>query len=519
MRNPESSGGSISRRGAIRTLLAFGVLAGVSGRGTACEFPGGPSSGIIPRPRIERLTGGGLTLADSGGLISVSYVSAEPRPAALIEGLRLLAARLKALSCSLREETTAASQASVVLEKCPPEAMEKILSAGGVKEVLEPKRLAQAYHLAVSGDSQGRVTIKASGHLGLFYGLVSLVQLVETDSKRKVRVPAGEILDWPEIALRLAKTSATDNAPPRANRFSAWMPLYKISHLGLQFHGSKSLELDENFTANVKTVCGWARRSGVCETVVYFCPFRGEPKTTGAYDFARPEHKAAYAKLLQSFLAQGAHGIEVDYNDWPGSAETPIEDVINLACQSVWQKNPAAYVFYCPPNKGSSTYRGPASPEMTRILSKVPARVWPLWTGYATLISKPLQVDTVEAWTQAAGRRPLLWVNRVALGVKHEFGRPVDEVPGVRAFRGDFLPKELNRLFEGVHFNAGMDAGYVTLRSEEFSPEALAYFATAVDFVWNPHDWSAAESCRRARRFVRVMGPLLESSSLMGEPR
>jgi hypothetical protein len=301
------------------------------------------------------------------------------------------------------------------------------------------------------------------------------------------------------------------------------MPLYKMSHVGLQFHGKTSLELDDNFVANVKTVCGWARRSGICETVVYFCPFRGEPGA-GAYDFRRPEHKAAYAKLLQGFLAQGAHGVEVDYNDWPGSAETPIEDVINLACEAVRKKAPAAYVFYCAPNKGTSQYRGPATPEMTRILSKVPTNVWPLWTGDAiqvgapkALITKPLTVEMVEAWTQAAGRRPLLWVNRVALGVKYEFGRAIPEVSGARAFQAELLPKNLNQLFEGIHFNAGMDEGYVTLRSGKFSPEALAYFATAADYVWNPYDWDAAESCRRARRFVSIMLPLLEpSSSLLG---
>ena len=139
---------------------------------------------------------------------------------------------------------------------------------------------------------------------------------------------------------------------------------------------------------------------------------------------------------------------------------------------------------------GPSQYRGPASAEMTRILSKVPERVWPLWTGYATLIrAKPLDVETVEAWTRAAGRRPLLWVNRVALGVKYEFGRAVPEAQGAHAFQGEMLP------------------------------EALAYFATAADYVWNPHDWEAAESCRRARRFVSIMGPLLEQGCLlMSEP-
>jgi hypothetical protein len=158
---------------------------------------------------------------------------------------------------------------------------------------------------------------------------------------------------------------------------------------------------------------------------------------------------------------------------------------------------------------------------MTRILSHVPARVWPLWTGSATLIKQPLEVETVEAWTRAAGRRPLLWVNRVALGVQHEFGRSVEEVPGAHAFQGELLPQDLNRLFEGVHLNAGMSDGYGTL-PDHFTTEALAYLATAADFLWNPRDWEAVESCRRARRFVEIMSPLLgRSSSLLrhrGDP-
>ena len=43
-----------------------------------------------------------------------------------------------------------------------------------------------------------------------------------------------------------------------------------------------------------------------------------------------------------------------------------------------------------------------------------------------------------------------------------------------------------------------------------FAPDALAYLATAADYVWNPHKWEPAESYRRAVRFVEVMAPLLD---------
>jgi hypothetical protein len=120
------------------------------------------------------------------------------------------------------------------------------------------------------------------------------------------------------------------------------------------------------------------------------------------------------------------------------------------------------------------------------------------------LIETPLNPADVEAWTRAAGRRPFLWVNRV--GPRDRYNRPftrrVSEVPGAYVFRGDFLPKDLNRLFEGVHFNA--------IPLSRSDPEMLAYLATAADYVWNPRGWEAVDSCRRAQRFVEIMLPLVE---------
>jgi hypothetical protein len=125
------------------------------------------------------------------------------------------------------------------------------------------------------------------------------------------------------------------------------------------------------------------------------------------------------------------------------------------------------------------------------------------------LIEEPLNPADVEAWTRATGRRPFLWVNRVVTRdppQNRPFARPVTEVPGAFAFRGELLPKDLNRLFEGVHFNSG-SPGYAATESK---PELLAYLATAADYVWNPQGWEAVESCRRAKRFVEIMTPLLE---------
>ena len=56
-----------------------------------------------------------------------------------------------------------------------------------------------------------------------------------------------------------------------------------------------------------------------------------------------------------------------------------------------------------------------------------------------------------------------------------------------------------------MHFNAG-SPGY---KETESKTELLAYLATAADYVWNPRGWEAVESCRRAKRFVEIMQPLV----------
>ena len=453
---------------------------------------------VIPRPQMEEHGQGTIQLGQRDANCKVSFRNIRPEESAPCnQGFRLLSKRLTLLGAGNTILEKVQSEAQIVIEKALVEDFSRILRDHGVKEVVTGKRLEQAYVLEcrTSSGNRGSVYITACGDLGIYYGFISLCQLMDNDNKGGICLPVVKIADWPEIGLRLAKTSASANSLPALRQYASWMPLYKINLMGLQFHGTNSKDPGP-FAENIKAICSRAPEGGILETIVYFCPFRGK-----GFDFNRPADQRQYAQFLQWMLDQGAHGIEVDYNDWPGK-ETPIEDVINLACRAVAEKNPRAYILYCPPNKGNSQYRGPASPEMRRILSNVPTNVWPLWTGMATLIEKPLKVTDVEEWTRVAGRRPFLWVNRVTLQGERPFSRPVSEVAGAVAFRGELLPKELNRLFEGVHFNAILPS-----RSR---PEVLAYLATAADYIWNPQGWEAVESCRRAKRFAEIMQSLVE---------
>jgi hypothetical protein len=351
------------------------------------------------------------------------------------------------------------------------------------------------------------VTLKACDSRGLFYGLVSLCQLLDGSRQDDLRVPIVSILDWPETNRRLAKAKASHtNSVENLRRFADLLPVFKVNLFGLMDYSDNSKRPTPLFLANVKTICREERKKDVLQTIVYFCPFRGE-----RYDFKKPEDRKQYAELLRWFMRQGASGIEVDYNDWGNQTAAPIEDVLTLACEAVEQKHPDAMILFCPPSKDAFKYRGPASDEAARVLARTPSRVWPFWEGASYQDEKILDRETAEAWIKKTGRKPFLWVNRVY--PTGRFSVPLEGSPGTWVFKAERLPKDLNGLFEGVHLNMSLyssEKEYVTQAiPAEFPQAAIEYFATVTDYLWNPQQWEARESHRRAQRFSKIMMPLI----------
>lgn len=479
---------------------------------SAAVTEGGPSVGVIPSPQVTRPGSGTVVLARAGGTVPVAFLGAGPAEGRSLDlGRTLLGRRLNALGAA--DVDSKAGEGGLTVSLVDAGELRKRLVECVGNAVPDDKRLEQAYLLHAA---EGGVDLSASRPLGAYYGLVSLCQLLHGGPDGDIVVPAVTIADWPAVRLRLAKTSASRNAPETIAEFAAWLPVMKMNLIGLQFHGQNSKDPGGHFPKNVRTHCPRFREEGLLESIVYFCPFRDQGTNQDAprqraYNFSQNEDRRAYAEYLRWIMAQGAHGIEVDYNDWPGSRQVPIADVLNLACDALEEKHPNAYVLYCPPNRGKQTYRGMATESLGETLRQAPKKVWPLWTGMHTLITRPLQAEQAGQWTRIAGRRPFLWVNRVSLGVDRHFARKVPEADGAYVFRGEYLPQDLHRLFEGVHFNAGMSQGYNTLGGE-FRPAAVAYLATAADYVWNPEGWDAAESCRRSRRFVQLIAPLLRAA-------
>jgi hypothetical protein len=494
--------------GSLMAILLVGLII------TTCsDDKNKPFPGVLPRPQIENYLKSSAILAEQGLPITLSLrTEANINKNPVNQGISLLSARVEFLGGKLVVRNTASGEAQLILEQPTSEKMMEILQTNGASEVVSGKRLNQAYILHCRDNSDPKVAITACGEIGLYYGLVSLCQLIHGDQSGTIYAKEAMLADWPEIGIRLAKASATFNSLSRLELFTQWLPIFKMRTVGLQYHGGNSKAPEEPFLTNIKAVCRDNRESGILESVVYFCPFRGggekvvgvdheSYKKPGAYDFTQESDREQYAQFLQWIMAQGAHGIEIDYNDWPG-LRTPIEDVINLACDALTADFSEAYILYCAPNKGASQYLGEASPEMRRILSQVPSKVWPIWTGLHYLMThSPVTAVQAEAWTRAAGRRPFLWINRVQIDVEESLSQLLTEGDSTYVFRGETIPKELNRLFEGTHFNS--DTHLINNEKE------LVYFATAADYVWNPQAWNPYASGQRAKHFVAIMLPLL----------
>jgi hypothetical protein len=461
---------------------------------------------VIPKPKVETWSGTSGVVTRSGQPVGVKLAAAEV--GAVAEGMPLLSRRLEILGFEMvREKNTP----RIAMIQCSEESMKDRLTKSGISEGLDPLRTRQSYHLGIRKDEGGvcSVRIEAPDPLGLYYGVLTLVQLLGKDVEGNLIVPEGEILDYPEIGIRLGKTSASMSAPEDIERFAVWLRVNKIGHIGLQYHGKNSKNPEPHFPENVTRFCPEFRRKGTLESVVYFCPFRGERTGgKGAFQLNDADDCEAYVEYIRWIMDQGADGIEVDYNDWPGSREVPIAWVLNLVCDTLRESHRDAIVLYCPPARGEESYRGMATEQLGKTLSQVPVRVWPLWTGMQTLITEPLTDEQVLEWTRKAGRRPFLWVNRVGPAVQVPFVQKVEGEPGGLVFAGDFLPNDLNRLFEGVHLNAGLQSGYNKITGD-FDEDALVYLATTADYLWNPHEWEPEESLYRARNFVDVMTPLI----------
>ena len=306
---------------------------------------------VLPRPVDERYGRNVVRLAPPGHRPGLRFegVRVDSAPP-LAQGVRLLKRRLENLG--LEGEPAEDRRARILVRRVDPGTLRKSFEEDGLRPPADEEKLAQSYVLRVR--PKDGACIEGTADIGLYYAILSLIQLLTNSPERGPIAPETHIRDYPSAPRRLAKTSGTYNDPELVDRFAEWITVYKIRMLGIQFHGEDSRRPDGTFRTNVQQICSRYASERTLETIVYFCPFRGE----GAYDFRRPEEREAYIEFLHWILTQGADGIEIDYNDWPGEREVGIDTVINFVCTSLRGTDPTPHILWCPPNQGNVRYFG-----------------------------------------------------------------------------------------------------------------------------------------------------------------
>lgn len=479
----------------LRLMIAIVALVLVPLATAMAQSPPAP----LPHPQVLELEEAPILLAASGEPLLVNWPI--PMEGAIRQAHALLERRLDVLGGHLSRTMDI------------PDVQIWIVPAKdlGLPDGLATGQIEQAYSIRIKqAETAPTIMVEAETPLGLYYGTNTLSQLLTAGPNGEVMAPEGRIIDYPDIPLRLGKSSASYTTLSANERLNQWLALMKISHLGLQYHGKHSKDPEPPFEETISTIGERNRREGIIKTIVYFCPYRGEyveaEDRWTSYDMQREEDRQQYADYIRWLMKQGAHGIEVDYNDWPGSREVPIEDILTLATEAATEVDPNAEILYCPPLYGDQLYYGPASATLARTLQHAPDRVRALWTGVTVLIEEPLPAAALVQWASTTGERPVLWVNRVSPTAPKPF--VTETADGTGVFQGEFLPANLADLVAGVHLNLHGPHKFEE-EQDRYPVDEMVYLATVADYLWNPDAWEAGASAKRAREWMKTMAPLV----------
>ena len=112
------------------------------------------------------------------------------------------------------------------------------VSDGAVKTGIADDRHSQAYRLVIAPNS---VEVVGNAPAGLFYGVQTLLQLLEGDGRHPLLLPAGTITDWPSCSLRFVHwdTKHHQDRVETLKRFLDWMARFKLNMV--------SFELEDKF--------------------------------------------------------------------------------------------------------------------------------------------------------------------------------------------------------------------------------------------------------------------------------
>lgn len=275
----------------LAATVAFGCIASTNATTPVPET----QLPIIPIPAQVAWQAGHFQVADRT-VISVQPGNPQARWAA--HYLANLAARTRGLHLSVRVEKTPSRDA--IRLALDPQA---------------PEGHAQGYALDV--DPHG-ILVRARSQTGLFYGAVSLWQLLTPDSARgPVELPGVSIRDWPRFAWRglMLDSSRHMQSVAAIEQILNQMALHKLDVFHWHLTDDQGWRLQIRRYPKLTSVGAWRTPPGAGT--------RGEPRRYGGF-YTQPQVRALVA------YAAARHITIVPEIDMPGHAEAAVASYPNL---------------------------------------------------------------------------------------------------------------------------------------------------------------------------------------------
>jgi hexosaminidase len=155
--------------------------------------------------------------------------------------------------------------------------LEKFKAAG----LMPPGQVAEAYSLSVAPDG---VTIHAAGEAGLFYGMVSLWQILSALPAESREWPGLEILDAPEFAWRglMLDSARHMQSVEFIKQHLDWMSLHKLNVFHWHLTDDQAWRLEIKAYPRLAEVGGFRVPAGAAPAAD-IDPATGKPRLYGGY--------------------------------------------------------------------------------------------------------------------------------------------------------------------------------------------------------------------------------------------
>lgn len=449
-------------------------------RVTERSFPG-----VLPKPKEYRETGESVLLAPADQAIGIQVLGQHP---ALRSAERQLIERVKSLDGVATSVPQRASVRIGVASDLPP--------AASIEEVREP----QGYTLSVNvnGAGQPEITIRGLDPLGTYYGVQTLIQLLDR-SEKGVTVRQAQVRDWPTFTYRLFKGQEwyyRDN-----HEYVGWMSQFKWNVFGSCYTDAPDWRQPPSaYRQMIAELCDKANSDGTVQVIQLGNPYMLKDKAIRA---SAPGDIETLADFFEPSLSRGTTSLMLCLDDF---AYLPQEDsgsfkslaganvqIVTRFAEKIWSRHPGTRILLCPPPYWLTADKAKgyewAHDYLRELSAAIPPEIEIVWTGQKVTTPCQQAVD-IDAYQQLVGpnRRLFLWDNTLKL--PPGWGNVLRQ-NAFLATCSDLADSAWPRMASYTH-------GGTVINTYGPGEVYKVPLMTAADYLWNPEKYDPQDSMQRA---------------------